>query len=362
MPSRDVHPLPIAIEEIDRDWLTAALRTRAPGVAVRACEIVDMKRGTCTKIRLRLHMDNAGRDAGIPETVVLKGGFEPHSRDMAIMHEREARGYRDVFPLLKLPTPACFFADYAASQRQGIVIMEDLAARGVIFCDPLRPHSHEQVARRLGVLAHYHAQTWDSPDFVTGGRWDWLEDVIATTPKYYAPYLEPEHWERFVNAPRGAAVAKRFLDRDWIRDTFGRMLTLSRRVPQVLVHSDTHLANLYWDRNGAPGFFDSLPGRSPPMEEIAYHVVCALDLADRRRWEGALVRHYLDELARHGVANPPGFDDAMRQFGAFMARGFIIFLFNESFFQDEAINTAYTARFSAAMLDHDTRGLLSAIN
>jgi hypothetical protein len=362
MRDREVHPLPTTIEEIDRDWLTSALRTRAPGVTVRDYEIVDMKRGTCTKVRLRLHMDHAGKRAGIPETVVLKGGFEPHSRDMAVMHEREARGYRDVFPVLKLPTPACYFADYAADQRQGIVIMEDLVARGVTFCDPLRPHSHEQVARRLGVLARYHAQTWNSPDFAPGGRWGWAEDVIATTPKYYAPYLAPSQWERFVNAPRGAAVAKRFLDRDWIHDTFGRMLSLSRQVPQVLVHGDTHLANLYCGPDDAPGFFDSLPGRSPAMEEIAYHVVCALDLADRQSWEGALVRHYLDELARNGVANPPGFDDAMRQFGAFMARGFIIFLFNESFFQAEAINTAYTARFSAAMLDHDTMGLLSAIN
>ena len=65
---------------------------------------------------------------------------------------------------------------------------------------------------------------------------------------------------------------------------------------------------------------------------------------------------------RHaGVAGPPRFDDAMRQFGAFMARGFVIFLFNESFFQDEAINTAYTARFSAAMLDHGTQAILSGI-
>jgi hypothetical protein len=96
------------------------------------------------------------------------------------------------------------------------------------------------------------------------------------------------------------------------------------------------------------------------MAEIAYHVCGALDTADRRRWEGSLVQHYLDELVRCGV-KPPGFDDAMRQFGVFLAQGYLIFMVNETFFQPEAINTAYTARFSTAMIDHDTMGLLKAI-
>ena len=51
----------------------------------------------------------------------------------------------------------------------------------------------------------------------------------------------------------------------------------------------------------------------------------------------------------------------MRQYGAALAQGYIIFLVNESHFQAEAINTAYTARFSAAMLDHDTIGILKTV-
>ncbi|TAK98827.1 MAG: hypothetical protein EPO08_17980 [Rhodospirillaceae bacterium] len=360
MSDRTARPLPVTIEDIDRDWLTAALRTRAPGVTVRDFEIVDMMRGTCTKIRLRLDLDDAGKRAGIPETVIVKGGFEPHSREWDVMHEREVRGYRDVSPVLKLPTPACYFAEHDPERRQGIIIMEDLVARGVSFCNPLKPQTHDQVARRLSILARHHAQTWDSPEFAPGGRWAWTEDVVATTPTYYGPYLEPGHWERFVNAPRGAAASVRFLNRDWIRSAFDRMLILSRQLPHVVVHGDTHLGNLYIDKDGTPGFYDSLPGRSPAMEEVSYHMVGALDLADRRRWEGALVRHYLDELGRNGV-NPPSFDQAMRQFGTFIARGFIVFLFNEPIFQAEAINTAYTARFSTAMLDHDTIGILKSI-
>ena len=94
--------------------------------------------------------------------------------------------------------------------------------------------------------------------------------------------------------------------------------------------------------------------------EVSYHIVCALDTADRPNWERPLVRHYLDELKRHGV-DAPDLEEAMRQFGTYLARAYFIFVINEAFFQNEAVNTAYTARISAAMLDHDTIGLLESI-
>jgi hypothetical protein len=361
MTDTGARPLPVEIEEIDKDWLTRALRTRAPGVTVRGFDVVNMHRSTCTKIRLRLDLDEAGKRAGIPQSVILKGGFEPHSRDWHYMHEREVRGYRDVIPVLGLPAPACYFADYDPERRQGIVIMEDLVVRGVTFCQPTQPQTYEQVARRLSVMARHHAQTWASPDFAPGRRWDWAEDVLATNEIYFAGFLEPEPWNRYVTSPRAAAASTRFLDKAWIRSTFGKLLRFSRDLPHVMVHGDTHLGNLYIDRDGTPGFYDSLPGRSPAMEEISYHVTGALDLADRRRWEGSLIQHYLDELARNGVREPPSFDDALHQFGVFLARGFTVFLFNDSYFQPEANNTAYAARFSAAMLDHDTAALLEKI-
>jgi hypothetical protein len=361
MAKRNSRPLPLAIEEIDRDWIAEALQSRVPDVAVHSAEVVDINHGTCTKIRLRLDVNEAGKRAGIPETVILKAGFEPHSRDMWYMHQGEARGYRDVIPELKLLAPACYFADFDADRKQGVVIMEDLVARGVTFCSPLKPQTHEQVSRRLTMLARFHAQTLGSRELAPGGKWDWLPDMAERSRTYFPQYLTPETWQRFVGAPRGAAAAVRFHDRVWMTDAVERIAILARQRPHALVHGDTHLGNLYIDVDGSPGFYDIQPHRAPPMMEITYHVAGALDPADRRRWEGALVQHYLDELARNG-AEPPGFDDAMHQYGVFLAKGYLIFLVNESFFQPEAVNTAYTARFSAAMIDHDTIGLLKAIN
>lgn len=360
MAERGVFPLPLAIEAIDRDWLTAALRTRAPGVTVRGLEVVDVRRGTCTKVRLRLDMDAAGRAAQIPQTVILKAGFEPHSREMHFMHESEVRGYRDVFPALPLPAPRCFFADYDAEGRQGVIVMEDLVARGVRFCSALEPQTYEEVARRLTVLAQFHARTWNSPEFAPGGRWDWVPELMAANRAYAEHFLRREVWDRFIASPRAAAASVRFHDPAWMARALDKLALLSTRRPTFLQHGDTHLGNLYVDLDGTPGFFDSLPHRGPPAGEVSYHLACALDPADRPRWEEKLVAHYLEELARAGVA-PPALEEVMRDYGACLARAYFIFVINDSVFQAEAVNTAYVARISAAMIDHDTIGLLKAI-
>jgi hypothetical protein len=355
-------PLPIAIEEITPDWLTAAIRTRVPEATVRGFEIVDVIRSTTTKIRLRLELDEAGLRAGVPELVILKGGFEPHSRnlEMTNMHEKEVRGYRDVFPVMPLPTPACFFADYDRERRQGIVIMEDLVARGVTFCHASRPQTPDQVARRLTDLARFHAKSWGSPDVAPGGRWAYLDDFLVSLQPFFDHNIAPENWARFCAAPRGAAVSVRFHDRAWMTDAYAKMVRFSLTLPHCVLHGDIHLGNLYIDTDGSPGFFDTLASRGPGMLEVAYHVSASLDAADRRDAERGLVQHYLDELRRNEVA-VPSIDEAMRQYAILLIYGHFIWMTTESHYQTESVNTANAARVSAAMLDHDVIGLIAAL-
>jgi Ecdysteroid kinase-like family len=359
MSDRSGRALPLKVEAIDAPWLTAALRTRAPGVTVKDFELVDVNHGTSTKLRLRLDLDELGHRAGIPAVVILKGGFEPHSFALPFMHENEARFYRDLQPALGLHAPDCYFADFDPETGQGIVIMEDLVARGVEFCDPLRPQGYDQVARRLSSLAAYHAQTWNSSQLDPDGRFGWFHPAVASLREYMQRFFEPEIWERFVRSPRGAAASVQFHDLGWAVGAVDRLVSLADRLPRCVVHGDTHLGNLYEDPDGTPGFFDSQPHQAPPMVEVTYHLTCALDMPDRRRWERQLVQHYGEELARHGV-EAPELANLMLQFGVFQAYGYMIFLVNESEFQPEAVNTAYTARFSAAMLDHGTKELLES--
>jgi hypothetical protein len=358
--TRDVFPLPVSIDEIDGPWLTAALGRRYAGAEVGRVDVVDVNNGTCTKIKLRLALNAAGRAAGIPERVVLKGGFEPHSRDMGHMHEVEARAYRDILPIITLPTPECYFADYDPERAQGIVIMEDLTLRGVTFCNPLRTQTYDQLRDRISVLARFHAPTWGTQALEAGGRWAWVKSLFEQLKPTFAFHLQPEPWARYMTMPRAAAVSVRYQSLDWMKRAVEQMCRLAERLPHSVLHGDTHPGNTYLDRSGAPGFFDPVSHRGPGVAEVVYNMIAALDVPDRRRWEGPLIQHYLDELKGQGVA-APGFDETMTHVAAFLPCGYLIWVTNETFMQSEAVNTAYTSRFSAAMLDHDSLGVLERL-
>lgn len=354
----NLYPLPIMLDGLSTPWLEAALQSWNPGITLRDSEILDVNNGTCTKVRVRLDVDEAGKAAGIPERVIVKGGFEPHSRVMHDMHSQEVHAYADVLPHTPLRFPACYFAGYREEDQQGIVIMEDLVARGVEFCHPQKPQTPEQVAKRLTRLAQHHAMSWGTGDFKPGGRFAWAAHTGDST--HFDSILVPDVWASYVDSARGAAASVCFHDLDWMIRAKTRFNAFAKAQPEVLVHGDTHLGNLYIDVDGEPGFFDSLPHKSAIMKEVSYHVAGALDVPDRRAHERELVAHYRYELASHGADLPP-LDELMRQFGIFLANGYMIFIVNASEFQPEAINTAYTARFSSAMLDHDTMGLIEAL-
>jgi len=353
-------PLPMTLEEITPAWLTSALRTRAPDATVRDCEIVKTYNTTGTIVWMKLDLDEAAKKAGIPEHVVLKGGFEPHSRRKYHLHNREARGYNEVLGPLKLPSPRFFFAQKCDEQRQGIVILEDLGELGVDFCDATRPQTFEHSAMRLTDLARFHAQTWNSPE-LDDGRWSWVERGARVFRKrFYDEYAKPDVWKAYCDAPRGAATSVRFHDLAWASDAMDRIVRLSDSLPHAVLHGDAHLGNTFIDRNGRPGFYDPNIHRDHVMRDVAYHLVGALDTADRARWEGALLQHYLEELRRNGV-DAPSYDEMYKLYCAYLVFAFIIWLVNDVVFQPEPINTANTARFSAALIDHDAVNVLYSL-
>lgn len=133
---------------------------------------------------------------------------------------------------------------------------------------------------------------------------------------------------------------------------------LHRTLPPCLCHGDTHLGNLYELADGTPGFFDAQVAKCPAAFEVTYHLVGALDVPDRRAHEQPLLRHYLAELRKHGIDAPP-FEECWEAYRREIAYGLFIFLINETRFQTEAVNTAYTARFGTAAIDHGTHRLLA---
>lgn len=108
-----------------------------------------------------------------------------------------------------------------------------------------------------------------------------------------------------MQAPRAQAVAAGLRSRERMQAALQALESTRAAAADTLVHGDTHPGNLYLEADGMPGFLDAQVRRSPWVQDVAYHITASLDLADRPRWEEALLAHYLRCLARHGVAAAP---------------------------------------------------------
>lgn len=342
--------LPTRPEDIDRDWLASAL-----GVEVKGVEVVDIMHGASTKLRLRIDAD----DPSIPPTLILKGGFEPHSSTLGHMYAIEARFYRDVARALPIRCPRSWFAQVDPDGYRSIILMEDLTLAGVNFCHASRPQGFEAVARRLKAMARYHAASWNDRRFAPGGEW---ADIVSRFDNpavlgWIDQYTSESVLRRYLDSPRAAALSSRYHDRHWLRSAMLRVGEIEREGAICLIHGDTHLGNCYVESDGTPGFYDMQIARASPFVEVSYHVIGALDLADRARFEKPLLALYLDALAGEGV-DAPDFDTAWLAYRRSIVVGLFIFLINDNAFQTEWVNTANTARYAAAAVDHDLARLM----
>lgn len=356
---RPVLPLPARVEDISREWLTAALRVNAPEATVLDFEVVDVIHATSSSIRLDLQLDEAAKSAQIPETVFVKGGFQEHSHSLAAMHKLETLGYRDLLPGGELNSPRCYFAEWDEANEHGIIVMEDLTLRGGAFGHLRVTRQPDEVAAGLARLAHYHARTWNCPLFGSDHPLGWVrQQPILDTPGYIEA-LAPEGHARFMSMPRAGAASTYFKDRAWMNEASRRIRDYSPTVPNCIHHGDPNPGNIFFQDDGDVAFFDIVPRRGPAMFEVAYHVTLSLDPRDRPRHERDLVRHYLAELRAHGI-EAPGFDDAMVQYGILLTEALLMCMFNPPVISEDMI-VAPVARLSAAMIDHDTIGLLQSL-
>ena len=129
--------------------------------------------------------------------------------------------------------------------------------------------------------------------------------------------------------------------------------------PRCLLHGDAHLGNMYFTRDGRAGILDwQALSVGPWHHDVTYFIVSSLDIADRRRWEQALLAGYLDRLRAYGVEDPPGFEEAWNCHVKQIVYGLFYWLVNPVEFQAEVNNCAVAPRFASAALDHDTLGAL----
>lgn len=343
--------VPESVEEITPAWMSEALQENFPGVTITRLEMVDLIHGACTKIRIALE----GTDPALPPRMLMKIGFEQHSPLMQAMHLNEYNAYRHFMPTVDISHPVCHAA-VLDDQGKSLVILEDLCLRDVKFLSLQEPIGFELAKAFLEGLARMHARWWNSPELATRFAW-----VPGTSEKqmehYFNLLLTPELFRQYDTAPRGAAMPRVVRDPARVRAAHVAMRAAHLNQATVVNHGDMHLGNLYTNADGSPGFLDSQPRLGAWSIDVSYFITAGLDLLDRRRWQGALLQHYLTALAACGVT-PPSFDEAFEAFRRDIIWGHLIWMLNGSHFQTEANNTAAATRFAMAMVDLDTFGAL----
>jgi len=345
--------LPSALSDISPEWLTELLERNEPGLVVDSVSIVDVQHGACTKVRLAARTNRND----FPSSLMMKAGFETHSGAMSMMHVNEYHAYADLVPTVELNTPKCFGAAMD-SEGRALVVLEDLCLRDVKFLTLQQPVGFDLAKRFLEGLARLHARWWNAPELAT--RFAWVPDTSEEALTHYFNLLTtPEHFQSYATSPRGAAMPRLLLDPDRVRSAHLAMTAAhkSENMAMVVNHGDMHLGNLYLDADGTPGFLDMQPRLGAWSIDVSYFLIAGLDLVDRRRWDGALIQHYLHCLKAQGV-EPPSFDAAWAAYRRDVIWGLLIWMLNSSQFQTEANNTAAATRFAMAMIDLDTFGVL----
>jgi aminoglycoside phosphotransferase (APT) family kinase protein len=127
-----------------------------------------------------------------------------------------------------------------------------------------------------------------------------------------------------------------------------------------VLHGDSHIGNCYLLPDGTGGLLDwQLMRIASWANDVAYTVMTALDVDQRRKGEQELLRLYLDELGGLGV-DPPSWDDAWDLYRKQMVWGVVAWLVTPTAMYDEPLLDSLIRRCVTAADDLGTYDLLGA--
>lgn len=357
-------PGPLRYRDVTAEWLTLALREKWPEVtvtAVRRGPIFGFKQN---KFRVFVEYDPTSRNLGLADTYIVKGNFPGEndpSTGSAWAMANELHSIRDLVPLIAAPAmPDWHYI--AVDADASAILMEDLTPKGVTFFNAFTTLDLGQAMAFMDAFARMHASTWNSGAFKEGGAMApgslASENRRLVNEVYFPSFFEPDNWRSYVELPRGRALPRQFQSLARAEAAWYKMWGVLKQSGFAVIHGDEHLGNLYVTADGTPGVIDWVARPEHWPIGISYFLLCALDIVDRRRWERALLSHYVTRLSVHGASDAPALEDAWFMYRCATFYPVVTWLNNSAVWQPEAINTANAVRASAAALDHDAFGLL----
>jgi len=341
--------LPSELEQVDAEFLSAALSQRFPDTQVTSADISDLRQGSATSLRLGLQYRR--NPSGLPASMYLKGNFIGHQFTSAAAFAAEVLYYGRIADAVsgRVHQPNAYFAD-TGEGGQGIVILEDLGQRGVRFGDCDEPLDVDAVVDGVRQLAAMQARFW---------RGDGLEKFggftdVASVAQLMSFLVQPQHFDDYIGRERAGFLSNPLRDRRRIESALHAMFEADKALPQALVHGDAHLGNTFRESSGKLGFCDfQAMGRGPYIWDVTYFLTGALTPEDRHDAERDLLALYLDELRRNGARDVPDLDACFTAHRRHMMHGYLNILTPVEM-QPDRFAVAMGQRFATAMEDLDT--------
>jgi hypothetical protein len=207
--------------------------------------------------------------------------------------------YSLVRPGLGMEAPTGYYGAVDRDSWRSAVLIEDVVAtRAASFWEPPRRITRRQIESLLSNIAGWHGKLWGSARLA---RWRWLrtpaEQMALIDALIGVANRIPVGAERATGVIP-ARLRRRQAD---LHAAMRRSMAMSSQGMHTYLHGDLHIANTYLLPGGQMGVVDWQVGlRGSWVHDYSYIVATALQVGDRRAWEGQLLDFYLERLAAAG--------------------------------------------------------------
>ena len=310
--------LPASVDAFTPEIMTQLVQQLHPQAVVERFDIIKALQygegmvSTAARAILEFHY-KAGTGEGLPTRVILKLAYDLEELPSPL-YVNEVNFYHHLRSEMTIETPVTLGAHYDAESRHFALLLEDLTERSANFPNALSPLALTEVEAVLDNLAKLHAKYWQSPRFA--GDLDWLETHVSGDLADFMNKAVPHVIQQEIdtNCFKHELVAKMNSSGDELLQGLLAVQLHQSTLPQTLLHGDTHVGNVYMLPDG-PGLLDwQLMVRGYCMHDVNYLITTALPVNLRREHEQGLLQGYLSQLSAYGVARPPSFDEAWREY------------------------------------------------
>lgn len=329
--------VPFSLAEINKDWLTSALRDSGligdAEVTDFSHRIIGTEAGFNGEVAI-LQLQYSDPDIDAPTSMVLKIPTALKNRILGQtmgLYEKEIRFYRDLKPQLKLRSPRHYYSALdvaddpdvvlermvglnkmpmwlinvlskvasfviARTPRRYVLLIEDLSSYRM--GDQMQACSDTDARRVLSGIASIHGQFWNSEALAT---MSWIAPVTSTNK--IVQMMFHQSIENFRRGYQDKLSERQLQLINWVAENGMALTEKLGAEPATLLHGDARLDNVCFDdASDDIILFDwQTMQRGPAGMDLAYFLSAAVPVdADEARIND-LITYYHEQLQEQGV-------------------------------------------------------------